>query len=129
MYGVTEPIPWGQEWADQSSRYQALWLPEILSAFGYLIRRRGLGEIGQAGVELDRQVIDDMARLEHNRWCAERVLSGWTFGKKRVVAMRLHPDLKPWTQLDGAAQDKNHEFVRQWPKLLWDLGYVVEKNA
>lgn len=59
-------------------------------------------------------LIETLARAEHNRWCAERLLSGWAPSGEgpRDNARRLHPDLRPWETLSEAAQEKDREVVR-----------------
>ena len=34
-----------------------------------------------------------LARLEHERWCADRRIDGWSFGEVRDDSRRLHPSL------------------------------------
>ncbi|WP_159013149.1 hypothetical protein [Acidisoma sp. S159] len=40
-----------------------------------------------------------LSKLEHMRYVAERVSEGWRRGDIRCDAMRVHPDLRDWTQL------------------------------
>jgi hypothetical protein len=47
-----------------------------------------------------------MARVEHHRWCAERLLDGWTPGA-RDNARRRHPDLVPWLELTEEGREKD----------------------
>ncbi|TAK47256.1 MAG: hypothetical protein EPO23_12520 [Xanthobacteraceae bacterium] len=37
-----------------------------------------------------------LARLEHERWCADRRLDGWQYGEVRDDARRRHPSLVPF---------------------------------
>jgi hypothetical protein len=36
------------------------------------------------------------AAMEHNRWMAERLLRGWTYGSKKDNTAKKHPDLITW---------------------------------
>lgn len=53
-----------------------------------------------------------LAEMEHNRWVAERLMSGWSYGpppaspaeKDAHAAMRHHHDLVPWEHL---GEDRN----------------------
>lgn len=43
-----------------------------------------------------------MARVNHDRWAAERIAQGWRYGAERDDVRRLHPDLVPCEQLTEA---------------------------
>lgn len=59
-------------------------------------------------------LIEALAKVEHNRWCAERLLNGWAPAGdgRRDNDRRLHPDLRPWAELDEAVRLKDREQVR-----------------
>ena len=54
-----------------------------------------------------------LARAEHCRWSAERLLSGWAPAHDGVRdnARRLHPDLKPWEALGEEQRAKDRDQV------------------
>ena len=55
-----------------------------------------------------------LARLEHDRWNADRRLDGWSFGSPRDDARRLHPSLIPFDdpRLTDAEIDKDIGQIR-----------------
>jgi len=57
---------------------------------------------------------EELAKAEHNRWCAERLLNGWLPAGDggRDNLRRLHPDLKPWAELDETARSKDIALVK-----------------
>jgi len=59
-------------------------------------------------------LIEALAKAEHNRWCAERLLAGWAPSGEgaRDNARRLHPDLRPWAALGEEAREKDRGAVR-----------------
>jgi len=57
-------------------------------------------------------LLPDLARLEHSRWMAERLLNGWRPGPARDNRARVHPDLRPWDALSPEAQAKDEGMVR-----------------
>jgi hypothetical protein len=59
-----------------------------------------------------------MARLEHERWMAWRVLTGWQWGSPRNNAAKLHPDIVPYEQLAETTKEKDRIIVRAIPELL-----------
>ncbi|WP_417436493.1 RyR domain-containing protein [Hoeflea sp.] len=56
-----------------------------------------LREVHAAG--LDDPRIQDLARIEHERWMIERKLAGWQYGTPRDNERLIHPLLVPWEQL------------------------------
>ncbi len=40
-----------------------------------------------------------MSRMEHERWSAEKWLTGWEYAAKRDDNNKLHPDLVPYDEL------------------------------
>ena len=59
-------------------------------------------------------LVDALARVEHRRWCAERILEGWIAGPDNTRRhRRIHPDLAPWEALDDATREKDRAMVRQ----------------
>jgi hypothetical protein len=42
------------------------------------------------------EITDDLCELEHRRWAADLLLSGWRWGARDERA-RLHPDLRPYS--------------------------------
>lgn len=58
-------------------------------------------------------LIEALARAEHGRWCAERLLDGWIASPsgQRDNHRRMHPDLIPWSSLPEAAREKDREQV------------------
>ncbi len=72
--------------------------------------------------------IEDLARMEHRRWSAERLLRGWQPGK-RDDDRRLHPDLKPFEDLDEDGREKDRDAVRAIPDVLALAGLSIVRNA
>ncbi|MEM9740665.1 MAG: RyR domain-containing protein [Pseudomonadota bacterium] len=53
-----------------------------------------------------------LARLEHERWCAERRLRGYRFGPSKDLARRRHPSLVSFDDLSEGAQTYNIAYIR-----------------
>jgi len=62
--------------------------------------------------------IEQLAILEHERWCADRWLAGWVHGAVRDDLRRQHPDLVPYDQLSDPVKEYDREAVRRVPHLL-----------
>ena len=62
--------------------------------------------------------IEKLARIEHRRWIAERLLGGWKLGERKISEQRIHPDLKPWKELTEGVKKYDVEAVQEIPGLL-----------
>jgi hypothetical protein len=65
-----------------------------------------------------------LAELEHGRFTAERLLSGWT-GGIRDPARFMSPYLLPWPEVDEQAREWDRDVVADLPDVLTGQGVVV----
>jgi voltage-gated potassium channel Kch len=70
--------------------------------------------------------IDHLARLEHERWMAERRAAGYRHGPQRRG--NEHPDLLDWDYLSPAAQKKDRDAVENLPALLAAEGLYIRRD-
>jgi voltage-gated potassium channel Kch len=70
-----------------------------------------------------------LAKMEHNRWVAERKLAGWKYGPKRNVEERTSPYLVPWEQLTPEVQQYDIDAVRLIPELLRLGGQAIYRKS
>ena len=68
-----------------------------------------------------------LARLEHARWNAERLLEGWRYGSVKDIAKKLNPCINAWKDLDDDIKKYDYDPVRNIPVLLAKIGYEVYK--
>jgi TrkA-N domain/RyR domain len=105
-----------------SSRQEADHISIKLRAIGCL---RGHYEVGRESVEdFASREVELLARMEHARWTAERLLAGWTRGP-RDPERRSHPYLVAWSRLPKKVKDYNRQAVREIPSLLKLVGERV----
>lgn len=78
-------------------------------------------------LELTHEEVERLARLEHARWCAEKVDDGWSTGE-RDDGRKRHPDLVPYDDLSEAAKDKDRRASRDIPGFLARVGYAVVRR-
>jgi voltage-gated potassium channel Kch len=74
---------------------------------------------------LTPEMIEQLARREHLRWCESKVKAGWRYAAQRDEVNLLHPDLIDWEDLSELEREKNHDAVRQLPELLADVGFRI----
>ena len=68
--------------------------------------------------DLDPEVIEPLAELEHRRWCRNRRERGWRYGPERDNIALLHPDLVPWSALSEHSKDLDRGPVSDVPFVL-----------
>lgn len=72
----------------------------------------------------DAEEVELLARMEHERWNAERRLANWTLGEKSVER-RTSPYLVSWAELPFEVQEYDRTAVRGIPELLDAIGMKV----
>ncbi|MEZ5937618.1 MAG: RyR domain-containing protein [Hyphomonadaceae bacterium] len=66
----------------------------------------------------DDDLVDRLSRLEHRRWIVDRLLNGWRRGEPRDDRARIHPDLKPFEELDAMTVAKDAAVVETTREIL-----------
>ncbi len=111
--------PWSKdlEWKRESSRQAA-------SHVFFKLRMAGIGDqrlecVGKGEIisacEAQRELL---AVAEHDRWCTERLLDGWIYGKDRDDIKRIHPDIQPFASLHRETQDIDFAINSIWPQVM-----------
>lgn len=72
--------------------------------------------------------LEMLSEREHARWMATKRAQGWKLGPSRDATRRLHPDLRPWTELDDATKQKDRDTVLQMPDLVALAGYAIWRS-
>jgi RyR domain-containing protein len=71
--------------------------------------------------------IENLARIEHERWAAQRVAAGWTYAAVRDDESKQTPFLTTWDKLPRAERDKDRDAVRNIPAVLATVGLAVAR--
>jgi ppGpp synthetase/RelA/SpoT-type nucleotidyltranferase len=125
-YKNPDPVmkPWPVLRGDikQSNLDQITYLVSILRSEGFDVRPL-------AGIPNDPKFtgneVQRMGEMEHGRWNAERLYSGWRYSKQRDAAKKLSPYLVPWKALDPSIRKYDLRNVRRWPQVLAEVGYEI----
>jgi hypothetical protein len=72
--------------------------------------------------------IELLARVEHERWMAQRLLAGWRYAAARDDAAQRHPDILPYDQLSEPRREIDRDVVRDIPALLASLGFGLQRE-
>jgi serine phosphatase RsbU (regulator of sigma subunit) len=99
-------------------------IPTKLLSVGYKIRHAEKG-FRPAAIHFNDEEIETMARVEHIRWCWDKILNGWLYGKTKDSINKTHPSIIPYDDLSESEKEKDRELVRLIPALLKDIDYEV----
>lgn len=61
---------------------------------------------------LDKKVVGVLAEMEHNRWMAERLLTGWRYNETRCDRSRQRENMLSWSDLPDAEREKDFVLAR-----------------
>lgn len=119
-------LPWEQldETFRESSRHQADHAGMKLASIGcHAVPMEGTELLAMSVPEVER-----LARIEHDRWIADRAIAGWQYGPERDNERRMHPEMKPYDQLTAAMKDLDRYAVRLLPVLMARQGQGIIRD-
>jgi hypothetical protein len=120
-------VPWEQlsEEYRESCRRQADHIGDKLREVGCALAP--LTDWNAEPLEFNRQEVEILARMEHERWMEERLREDWTHGP-RDDEERTNPNLVPWDRLPRDMKDLNRGMVRSLPASLAEVGLQVYRT-
>ncbi len=86
-----------------------------------------LGPASDTGFRLDETEIEELARAEHDRWMAAKLIDGWAHGAVRDDRLRRHPDIIPYDDLSERIRDLDREQIRLMTRLLVTSGQTPQR--
>ena len=122
-------MPWNKldTSLQHSNLMQVTFYEHILKRLSLSIRKAENPLIFNIKATLSDTEYDFLAKLEHARWNAERLLEGWKFGEKNIAA-KLNPCITAWENLDIETKRYDYEPIDNIPLLLSKIGYEVYKD-
>jgi hypothetical protein len=79
--------------------------------------------------EENPELVETLAIIEHDRWWAHMVLSGWKYGKIRDDKKKIHQYLIPYEELSDEIKQYDRDTVFNMPKLLEQIGQKIVKRV
>jgi len=73
------------------------------------------------------ELTERLAENTHDVWAELRASEGWTWGKERSDAQKLHPDMVPYAELTESEKEYDRQTVIQTLKAIVALGYSIGK--
>ncbi len=122
-----ELAPWEEleEAYKESYRSRIRYLGEHLMAWHVNIGLRPVVENTQDAItELYGPNLEELARIDHDRWMRDKQADGWRLGKFDRE-MKLTPELVPYDDLDKDTQEQIRRSLRSVPSWLREIGYEL----
>lgn len=110
----------------RSNRNAAAHVPVLLASEGLLLVHETAGE---APFIPPPDMLERMARIEHQRWMADRIDHGWRHAAERNDKRREHPAIVPFAALSAKDQQKDRDAVLTVVKLLQATGWRIIPQA
>lgn len=107
-----------------SNRQAADHISVKLRAVGCRIVERKPGD-AVGSFTFDANEIELLAKMEHQRWMAERYLAGWSYGAKKDDVKLISPYLVPWEQIPDNIRDYDRVPVRILPDVVRKGGWEI----
>ena len=63
-----------------------------------------------------------LAKMEHHRWCSEKIAGGWQLGEERIESAKLNPIIKKWELLDSSDKQWQIDEAKGLPELVAKTG-------
>ncbi len=74
--------------------------------------------------------VERLARMEHDRWCAERRRLGWAYAPgPKDLKKKTSPYLVPWEELAAEIQDLDRNMVLGLPSFLAQAGFQIYRRT
>lgn len=108
----------------KSSRLQADHLETKLRAVGCR-----LSADGDPNFRFTDEEAELLARMEHNRWRANKIFEGWRPGPDRIEGAKITPYAVTWDEMDEAERRQEVKAVKRYPLMLSGLlGRHLQRN-
>ncbi len=79
-------------------------------------------------LEHPQQLFDKLAKIEHSRWNAERLLAGWRYGPEKDINLKLSPYIVAWEDLPDYMLIYDYQAVKAFPEILASLNYEIQEK-
>ncbi|WP_458405277.1 RyR domain-containing protein [Methanobrevibacter sp.] len=105
---------------------QARSIPKKLNIIGCELAN--LSDEREAITEFSQDEIIDLAILEHDEWCEEKLGTGWVYGPVRDDENLIHNYIVPWDELTPEIQQYDIDPVKNIPSLIESIGLKIVRS-
>ena len=106
-----------------SNLRQARGITNKLELMGWEIRPKGTE--GEIILEISEDIVETLAKFEHEEWVQERVENGWSYGDVKDDDKKISPYLVPYDQLNEEIKNLDRDTIRNIPILLDMVGMAI----
>jgi hypothetical protein len=109
------------------NRAAAARIPRVLRMAGlYVVPSSGPEDQTSAeALDVIEENIELLAEEEHDGWMDQRRKNGWVSGEPRDDDAKVHPRMKPYSEISEEQKDKDRNGVRKYPKILDLAAYKI----
>lgn len=121
-------LPWRKlpDHLKGSNRDQVRYAVFVLRRAGFeVVPHRGSARSKPRVPDTYRDWLEFMAEMEHGRYNAERLSTGWRLGDENDATRRTNPTLVAWDSLPNSIKQYDRDAVEAWPALLWRAGLKI----
>ena len=111
----------------ESNRRQADHIAIKLRAVGCTVSRPEPGRNAVTGFQ--PKEVELLARMEHERWNAEKYVDGWMHGPVRDDEKKIHDCLVDWGRLPEQIREYDRHAVRMIPDLMALIGKTIYRET
>lgn len=108
----------------ESNRQQADHMRQKLISVGCTFEQSNSAH----GFRFSAQETTALAELEHQRWLAERLSTGWKYAERRNDDLLLHPSMVPFDQLSEEEKAKDANAVTVMPDILGETNFSIYRQ-
>ncbi len=73
-------------------------------------------------------LIEYLAKNNHEIWAQQRIKEGWTYGPQRNDEKKQHPDLLPYDKLPENEKEYDRSSAKETIKAIISLGFNFQKK-
>ena len=111
----------------ESSQLQADHIFEKLRQIGCDVRP--VTDRAIALMTFSDEEVKTLAEMEHGRWTAERLSSGWKWGEEKSLEKKISPYLVAWSDLPEEQREWDRSTVRRVPHFLAAVGLEIYRES
>ena len=111
----------------EQARGAARDLSRKVAALGYALCMDAPAGAPEVRIDVDSPRVEQLAREEHERWMRARLAAGWRRGPLRDDEDRVHPAIRPWSELSEAERQKDRQLIVEIPGIVAAAGMSLAR--
>ncbi len=129
--GHAAMVPWEEldPLRKSQNHDQVLMTIQALRDAGFVLAPAGSVPTDATVTSLADDVVESMARNEHDRWCQKKRAAGYRYGPTTtdVGGDLRHENLVAWADLSEADREKDRRPIADFPRILGIGGWVLTR--